>query len=176
MWIIKKVGAKLEYPVSITPASLAFPSPHEPERTICLSFFVFRYRTTVASSPAATTMMSVRAINGCFIIRTATTGCAPPVSLFRHRIQRLRSSHLREFSKSGLGFPPLRQNTGGGDAPSCSACIHSLVESVSQELESVSRRKRSRISVRASVKYVSLSFLLCIISKTWTRNLELNED
>ncbi|KAH0861738.1 hypothetical protein HID58_089999, partial [Brassica napus] len=127
---------------------------------------------SVASSPSATKMMSVRAINGCFIIRTATTGCAPPVSLFRHRIQRLRSSHLREFSKSGLGFPPLRQNTGGGDAPSCSACIHSLVESVSQELESVSRRKRSRISVRASVKVKLTSYGEVVEDKLVNQELE----
>lgn len=118
----------------------------------------------MASSTEAT-MISVRAINGCSILRTATSGGGPPVSLFRHRIQRLRASHLREFSKLRLNFPLPRANSrflgqnGGGDAPSCSSCIHSLVESVSEELESISRRRKgSRIRVRASVKYVSVSF------------------
>jgi hypothetical protein len=119
----------------------------------------FRYRSVASSSEA--TMMSVRAINGCSIIRTATSAGGPPVSLFRHRIQRLRASHLREFSKLRLNFPLIRADRrflGNSDAPSCSTCIHSLVESVSEELESISRRKGSRMRVRASVKYVAVSF------------------
>lgn len=108
--------------------------------------------------------MSGRAISGCSIIRTATYGGGPPVSLFRRRIQRLRASHLREFSKLKLDIPLVRSNrrflgqNGGGAALSCSSCIHSLVESVSEELESIKRRKGSRIRVRASVKYVSLPY------------------
>lgn len=131
------------------------------------------------------TMMSVRAINGCSIIRTATSGGGPPVSLFCHRIQRLRASHLREFSKLGLDFPLLRAsrrflgNSGGGEAPSCSSCIHSLVESVSEELESISRRKGSRIRVRASVKYVSVSFFKKYrywLQQHWSRAPKLKEN
>ncbi|XP_010452057.1 PREDICTED: ribonuclease II, chloroplastic/mitochondrial-like [Camelina sativa] len=123
-------------------------------------------------------MMSVRAINGCSIIRAATSGGGPPVSLFRHRIQRLRASHLREFSKLGLDFPLIRVkrrflgNNGGGGATSCSSCIHSLVESVSEELESINRRKRSRLRVRASVKVKLTSYGEVLEDKLVNQELE----
>ncbi|KAL9809045.1 Ribonuclease II, chloroplastic/mitochondrial [Arabidopsis thaliana] len=120
-------------------------------------------------------MMSVRAINGCSIIRTATSAGGPPVSLFRHRIQRLRASHLREFSKLRLNFPLIRADRrflGNSDAPSCSTCIHSLVESVSEELESISRRKGSRMRVRASVKVKLTSYGEVLEDKLVNQELE----
>ncbi|KAL1195674.1 Ribonuclease II, chloroplastic/mitochondrial [Cardamine amara subsp. amara] len=123
-------------------------------------------------------MISVRAINGCSILRTATSGGGPPVSLFRHRIQRLRASHLREFSKLGLDFPLLRANRRflwknvAGEARSCLSCIHNLVESVSEELESISRRKGSRIRVRASVKVKLTSYGEVLEDKLVNQELE----
>lgn len=100
------------------------PSPHETLRTE----LIFR------------TKMAVRAVNSCAIFRSASS---PPLSAVRCRLYSFSTFPLRSYCKLGFRFPILRPDrkffAHGGVR---SSSVHSLVESVMEELEFMRKRKR----------------------------------
>ncbi|KAL4605067.1 hypothetical protein ACB092_09G001700 [Castanea dentata] len=86
-------------------------------------------------------MMAVRAVNSCSIFRSASP---PPFSAaVRCRFYHYRNLQFRRYSKLGFRFHAFRSERklfGHGGVRSCS--VHSLVDSVMEELEFMRKRKR----------------------------------
>lgn len=86
-------------------------------------------------------MMAVRAVNSCSIFRSASP---PPFSAaVRCRLYHYRNLQFRRCSKLGFRFHAFRSEKklfGHGGVRSCS--VHSLVDSVMEELEFMRKRKR----------------------------------
>ncbi|KAK7846061.1 ribonuclease ii [Quercus suber] len=85
--------------------------------------------------------MAVRAVNSCSIFRSASP---PPFSAaVRCRLYHYRNLQFRRYSKLGFRFHAFRSGQklfGHGGFRSCS--VHSLVDSVMEELEFMRKRKR----------------------------------
>lgn len=91
-------------------------------------------------------MMAVRVVNSCFVLRSATVF---PLSAIRYRSYYFGTLPFRRYSKLGPLSPVLwsEQQFLSHDCRRTS-CFHRLVESVMEELESSSRRKRVRANVK----------------------------
>ncbi|KDP35636.1 hypothetical protein JCGZ_09074 [Jatropha curcas] len=98
--------------------------------------------------------MAVRVVNTCSILRSASS---PPLFLLRCHLSHFKT--LKFARHSNFGFPPQVLPC---DLPFCShgilrsRSIHSLVDSVMEELEALRKRKR----IRSAIKLTSSGELL----------------
>ncbi|XP_059462457.1 ribonuclease II, chloroplastic/mitochondrial [Corylus avellana] len=100
--------------------------------------------------------MAVRAVNSCAIFRSASS---PPLSAVRCRLYSFSTFPLRRYCKLGFRFSilrPERKFFGHAGVRSCS--VHSLVESVMEELEFI--RKRKRVCAASKIGLTSSGELL----------------
>ncbi|KAE8099381.1 hypothetical protein FH972_017367 [Carpinus fangiana] len=100
--------------------------------------------------------MAVRAVNSCAIFRSSSS---PPLSAVRCRLYSFGTFPLRRYCRLGYGFPilrPERKLFDHGGVRSCS--VHSLVESVMEELEFM--RKRKRVCAASKIGLTSSGELL----------------
>jgi hypothetical protein len=100
--------------------------------------------------------MAVRAVNSCSFFRSASS---PPLSAVRCRLYHCRTLHFRRCSKLGFRFQIFRSEQklfGHGGVRSCS--VHSLVDSVMEELDFM--RKRKRVSAATKIGLTSSGELL----------------
>ncbi|XP_062167390.1 ribonuclease II, chloroplastic/mitochondrial [Alnus glutinosa] len=100
--------------------------------------------------------MAVRAVNSCVIFRSASS---PPLSAVRCRLYSFSTFPLRRYCKLGFRFPilwPERKFLGHGGVRSCS--VHSLVDSVMEELKFM--RKRKRVCAASKIGLTSSGELL----------------
>ncbi|KAL5549913.1 hypothetical protein UlMin_000089 [Ulmus minor] len=92
--------------------------------------------------------MAVRAVNSCSIFRSASS---PPLSTFRFHF---RTSFFRPYSKLGFSLPIFqfeKQLLHHGDCGARSCSVHSLVDSVIEELRTSRTRKRIRATSRVEL-------------------------
>ncbi|PON76112.1 Replication factor A protein [Trema orientale] len=94
--------------------------------------------------------MAVRAVNSCSIFRSAAS---PPLSAFRCLPFHLKTSYLRAYSRLGFSFLRFGSDRRPLDHGGLrSRSVHSLVDSVMEELRTSRRRRRIRATSKVEIQ------------------------